>query len=1072
MADTLRRVSADIEKGRTLLPLVPLRHPFRPCVLAALASALFCRFVLSHQEDDLLALIPLLAEALLLPLGPAAAQFFHTNRMFYKLTCSLASRFELHHNPEDSEHAIKYYRYILTLPPRALGEIDVREVAGNLTTLLAYRVQTGTVTEVQSDVAEEMIRTLQLAVATDPSNEHIGPIAKRAGSALIARLGQCEQRSECEHILELFGEIEKVCPAERSPEFCVIHGVALAMRFQQTSQYDHCRQAAAQFNKALAHLPPEHVMRPLAQQGIAIVLHHRFTHDKDLTSLEEAICHSRATLDSCPPGHLMRPVCLAHLSSSLKWRHAFFGNAEFLHEADSYSQEALSQDLPEPLRVAVENAIEESNTCIGGFQGDDSLEALAEEIRLQRGRLSRKPMGHSDQLDVLRTLALTCGAKFHRTRATADLEEEIHYHTLALAASPPDHYVRRMSLFSLGKAFQNRFFLDSDNEKDVYYIEQSITYCRDALELCPRGQMSRFEPLQTLAISLSVRSSVFLRETDFEESMALFRSALDEEYAHPHARFEIASKWATCARVCQHPLTELAYEKAISLMQGSLTVGPTLEVQHRLLRGRWGGNLSAIPLDYASYHIDIGSLERAVETLEQGRALLWSEMRGLRTPMDQLRAGEHAMLAERFVAISTELENIATSDQSPPETKLADAPGSGGLDAFGQMMKNVRRLEGERGEITDQIRHLPGFENFLKAVPFQTLQKAAASGPVIIINHCRFRSDIIIVLNDCAPVLIPTAENFYTRAVTLKQSLLETRTKYSLDSVRYQDALRDVLQELHELVGRPVIEELHKLGIPEQSRVWWCPTSVFCSLPLHAAGPVEPQDDANRYFSDIYISSYTSTLSALIEARKGIEDTLKRPSLLIVGQPDETLPGVRAEIKVIQRLAPSALSLIGAKATRASVMKYLPKHRMAHFACHGTLNPERPFDVAFLFRGKERLRLLDIVRSRLATAEFAFLSVCHAAEWTDAHTPDEALHLTAAMQYCGFRSAVGTLWAMADIDGRDISEHFYKHMFAWGERRARIGDRSAVALRDAVQWLRRKKGVTFERWVNFVHYGA
>ena len=175
---------------------------------------------------------------------------------------------------------------------------------------------------------------------------------------------------------------------------------------------------------------------------------------------------------------------------------------------------------------------------------------------------------------------------------------------------------------------------------------------------------------------------------------------------------------------------------------------------------------------------------------------------------------------------------------------------------------------------------------------------------------------------------------------------------------------------------------------------------------------------------------------------------------------------------MIQRLAPSASSLIGAKATRASVMKHLPKHRMAHFACHGTLNPERPFDAAFLFRGEERLTLLDIVRSRLGAAEFAFLSVCHAAEWTDERTPDEALHLTAAMQYCGFRSAVGTLWAMADIDGRDVSEYFYGHMFAEGEQGVRIGDRSAVALRDAVQRLRRKKGVTFERWVNFVHYGA
>jgi len=1062
-------VGGIIEKCRALLLRIPLFHPFRPCVLVTLASALYCRFGQSHQEHDLLALIPLLTEALLLPLCPAAARFFHTNHHpFYTLACSLALRFELHHNREDLDHALKYYLFILTLPPCTLYKLDTLQVADNFTTLLAHGVQTGTVTEVQSDVAEEMVRVLQMSAGTDPSSEHIGPIAESAGGVLLARLRQCKQRSESEHTLALFGEIEKVCPAERSPEFCFLHGTAYNMCFQKTKQHDHCRQAVVQFNKALAQFPPEHILRPSAQLGISEVLYDRSIQDEDLTSLEEAIHHTRAALDTCPPGHLMRSLCLIYLSRSLKRRYIFTGNAEFLREADCYFQEALNQEMPEDVRERINDV---TNTFICGFQGDGSLEALAEVIRLQRERLARIPMDHSDRLDDLHTLALNCAARFEHTGATADLEEEIHNHSLALAASLPDHYVRRMSLIGLGNAFRSRFFLDHDDERDVRYLDQSIKCCRDALELCPRGQMSRSEPLGSLAFSLCIRSGLF-GEEGFEESMSLFQSALDEEYTDLHAKFVIAMQWAACARMRQHPLTTLAYEKAISLMQGSLTVGPTLEVRHWHLRARWGGDNAEVPLDYASYHIEMGSLERAIETLEQGRALLWSEMRGLRTPMDQLRANEHAMLAERFVAVSTELENIATSAQPSPETKSIDSSGNGELDAFGQMMKNVRRLEREREEIIDQIRHLPGFQDFLKAIPFQTLQTAATYGPVIIINHCLYRCDILIVLNDSAPVLISTAEDLYTRTIALKESLLETRSKYSLDSIRYQDVLCDVLQELYELVGRPVIEELRKLGIPEQSRVWWCPTSVFCSLPLHAAGPVEAEDGAKRYFSDIYISSYTPTLSALIEARKGIANTLERPSLLVIGQPDLTLPGVRGEIKSIQRLAPSASSLIGTKATRASVMDHLPKHRMAHFACHGTLNAERPFDAAFLLGGEERLTLLEIVRSRLATAEFAFLSVCHSAEWTEDYIPDEALHLTGAMQYCGFRSVVGTLWAMADTDGQDLSKHFYGHMFADGEKGVRIGDRSAVALRDAVQRLRRKRGVTFERWVNFVHYGA
>ncbi|KAI9450209.1 CHAT domain-containing protein [Russula earlei] len=1025
--DILQQVGADIERCRTLSPFFPRPHPLRPCILSALGSALYCRYLISRQEDDLFALIPLFAEALLLPLGPLASRVFHTTKIFYKLACSLSFRFELYRSPEDLECAVRHYRLVLALPPRAIVEIDSLEVLHNLTTLLAHKVRTET--EVQPDLAEEVVRIYRKSAATDPSSGHIGRIAQNIGHILVARLSQIDQSAECE-------------------------------------------QAIMRFNRGLALLPREHPLRPLAQMGVATVLHHRFTHDKQLESLEEAIRHSRAVLGECPPGHPLRPACLALLSGSLRWRYAFFGNAEFLQEADTCVREALSEEIPEPLRVAVTNVIDESNTFIGGFQRDDSLEGLEEEIRLQKERVARIPLGHSDQLDALRSLALACGAKFQRTQKLADLEEEINCHSVALAAAPPGNYVRRMSLFNLGKVYQKRFILDPN---DARYLDESIACCRDALESSPRGQMSRFVPLQTLALSLSLRSFALSRKVDFEESMALFQSAFEEEYAHPHARCEIASQWAACARGLRHPLTTLAYEKAISLMQSSLAIGPTLEVQHRLLRGRWGP-LSAVPLECASYHIEMGSLERAVESLEQGRALLWSEMRGLRTPIDQLQASDNATLAGRFVAINEELENIATSAQAPeidPEGRAATLDDHYSRpDGFSQMMENVRKLERKRVEIIDQIRLVPGFKDFLKAVPFGTLKTAAARGPVIIINHCRYRSDILIVVQNFVPVLIPTAEDFYTRTTELKRLLLETRTRHSLNSPRYEQSLRFVLQELYDLVGRPVIENLRKLGIPEQSRIWWCPTSVFCSLPLHAAGPIEAEDGVEQYFSDVYVSSYTPSLAALIESRKGMTGTLETPSLLIVGQPDLSLPGVKGEIMAIQRRVPSAVSLIGAEATRASVMEHLPNHRMVHFACHGSLDLERPFETAFLLHRDERLTVLDMVRSQVRTAECAFLSVCHAAEWTDGHTPDEALHLTAAMQHCGFRSVVGTMWAMADVDGREVSRDFYGRMFGEEEPGESIGARSARALRDAVQRLRRKKGMTLERWVNFVHFGG
>jgi len=80
--------------------------------------------------------------------------------------------------------------------------------------------------------------------------------------------------------------------------------------------------------------------------------------------------------------------------------------------------------------------------------------------------------------------------------------------------------------------------------------------------------------------------------------------------------------------------------------------------------------------------------------------------------------------------------------------------------------------------------------------------------------------------------------------------------------------------------------------------------------------------------------------------------------------------------------------------------------------------------------GGNRLTLLEVVRSRLPTAEFAFLSACHTAELTEGSIADEGLHLAAAIQYCGFRSVVGTMWAMADQDGGDLAKKFYNSMFS------------------------------------------
>jgi hypothetical protein len=578
-----------------------------------------------------------------------------------------------------------------------------------------------------------------------------------------------------------------------------------------------------------------------------------------------------------------------------------------------------------------------------------------------------------------------------------------------------------------------------------------------------------------LALSLITRWWLFCRRKDPHEAIQLMSLATNDPYAQEPERFQLSCIWALIARILSHPSALIAYKCAMSLVKKSFTFAPTASVQYARLVAL-GENCHNMPLDYASLQINLGQFEEAIETLERGRTLFWSELRGFRTPMIQLIEDRDSPLAQRFSEINRELEELTVSiaPSGRPDVGGAISPGVELTDPFGLFVLKQRKLVEERDALISHIQCLPGLEGFLEAPPFATLRVAASRGPVVLINHCKWRSHILIVFSNSLPCAIPTVHGFYDRANKLRDELVKARWLHGLESKEYQDSLCSVLEGLYELVGEPVIKKLRVLGVPEQSRIWWCPTSVFCSLPLHAMGPIQSDDGCKRYFLDLYIPSYTTSLSALIDSHRAGPQTLEKPSLLLVAQPDFSLP-VRREIKHIQRAFNSRVtvkSLISSEAIPTSVIEGLRGCRFAHFACKGALEPGEPFEAGFVLAGGSRLTLLDIVRCQFPNAEFAFLSSCHTAEITDGSIPDEALHLTAAMQCCGFRSVVGTMWAMADIDGKDLAKNFYKSLFASQEAGVPYHERSAGALRDAIQKLRGKRGITLERWVNYVHYGG
>ncbi len=233
-------------------------------------------------------------------------------------------------------------------------------------------------------------------------------------------------------------------------------------------------------------------------------------------------------------------------------------------------------------------------------------------------------------------------------------------------------------------------------------------------------------------------------------------------------------------------------------------------------------------------------------------------------------------------------------------------------------------------ELLNRIRNLDGFANFLRAVPFQTLREAATEGPVVILNVSQYRSDAIIVYDDDDAVLIPLPE--------IELDTLANLASYCSDpqSTRADDFAKKLRQVLQNLVegGRQPPSSITCIRRCQRSREFGGALPLIFAL-FHCTQQV--RICLSRGTSpDIYISSYTSTLSVLIAARScaAIKDT--KPELLVIadtGQPGAVLQSIQEEIKRIQKHDTTAHLKFGKDANRSNILSLLPQYRWVHFAC-------------------------------------------------------------------------------------------------------------------------------------------
>ncbi|KAG2142395.1 CHAT domain-containing protein [Suillus clintonianus] len=803
--------------------------------------------------------------------------------------------------------------------------------------------------------------------------------------------------------------------------------------------------------------PPGHQYRPGALDNLARAVWVRFDQHGSIDDLEESIQLRREAVSLCPEEHSSRGTYLNNLAFSLKSRFDHQDKFHDLDEAITLYEEALRLCPvgPESRDLSLSNL---GGALLIRFNKRGDIDDITRAISLHREALMLRPSGNSSRYTTLNNLAVTLKTRFENSHVSEesaeDLNEAIDLYRESLRLQGHDHPDLHKTLFNLSSALCTRFTRTRRNED----VKEAIDLCEESLLALPSLHPYRYFSYMRLQEAYLSCYRVHNNPVDLLASG-------HPTYGFPH-RIVTARNWVTAAEEHSHTSALEAYNTCFDLLDSHLaTRSSTISRREAAAAFR---NTRSLPVDAASCAICLDNLRRAIELVERGRGQQWSLTSRLRSPLEDLES-TNPILAHKFSELSK---------------RLSDAQGSAASTdraAADRAAIKYRKLTKQWDAAVAQIRDLPAFSRFLLPPSYAELQVAACHGPVIILIASECSCSAIIVPTSGEPRHVPFPRITLADLEQLKDDFaMAIRHTVCMHPREPREKLRRRLRVLWDDIMLPIVNVLQDdLKLQRQSRIWLCPTAAFTSIPLHAANPFRSKADRSgpeECLEDIFVCSYTPTLSALIRSRQKME-TCVTQTFTAIGQGEpgagqgEVLPAVNSELKLVQKLIPPNVKFTNLSkddATQASALDALRHNTWVHLACHGKQDLEQPYNSSFAMRDTP-LTLLDIMENNSPQAEFAFLSACHTAVG-DEETPDEAVHLAAGLQFSGFKSVVGTLWGVNDALAKHFVKAFYEKMFEDLEDGVMDCTKAAHAVnyaRDSV-----KTKVPLEQRIVFVHIGV
>jgi CHAT domain-containing protein len=390
----------------------------------------------------------------------------------------------------------------------------------------------------------------------------------------------------------------------------------------------------------------------------------------------------------------------------------------------------------------------------------------------------------------------------------------------------------------------------------------------------------------------------------------------------------------------------------------------------------------------------------------------------------------------------------------------------------GSRLAAIEAVDRAFDAVIDEIRTVPGYEDFYADPTFAQMQATAQGGPLVYLlateagglalivhgeeNHKPSFSEKLGLSTPVEAVWLdgltearlrewivgPADDPALGGWLGAYQTWLNARTAATRD--RWHTVIDVTLRALWDAALGPVAAALaaHQSPISTlQSPITLIPSGLLALLPLHAAwtNEVAALPDAlckgrraaasRTYFLDCFDVAYAPSATARRHAQTLAAQLAMPAALLAIDEPFVTgagrLPNSAAEVTAIADLFAAPQVLRHAAATRDAVLAALPATPVAHFSCHGSTNWQDALQSGLLLADGARLTVGDLLDKRLPGARLITLSACETGI-VGTKLPDETVALPAALTQAGFAGVAASLWSVYDISTAMLMVRFYE----------------------------------------------